>query len=254
MPRLTGFVFVGSAIFFAISTQAVAQVQIGAPGYPADSPRSALPATPPRPVSPRATDGPPRTYAPIPGPASTAPSTGPVDHPPYPVQPVPPQVQPVVPGPTPAWQTYESTAPSTPPLGQLPQRATISAFKIPAGLSLPVDQLFAELGSVPDSSVPLTPTTSYDLAYACYRRGLCSDAVVLANHGLEMCHDARLQLIKGVCLLHLGRDADAVRTAGDFRASLAHNQFFGLDAARERVNDPMRVRFDNIVEYQNTGH
>jgi hypothetical protein len=68
-----------------------------------------------------------------------------------------------------------------------------------------------------------------------------------------MCNDARLHLLKGDCELHLGRGADAERTASDFRAALAQQQFFGIEVARERINDAMAVRFDGIVEYQETG-
>jgi hypothetical protein len=128
-----------------------------------------------------------------------------------------------------------------------------SVFQIPRGLSMPATDLFRTLGYDPVHSVPLTPQTSFDIAYQCYAQELYDDAVVFARHGLTMCNDARLHLLKGVCELHLGRSAEAERTAADFRNALVQQQFFGMEVARERINDTLRVRFDNIVEYQNTG-
>jgi hypothetical protein len=62
-----------------------------------------------------------------------------------------------------------------------------------------------------------------------------------------------LHLLKGVCELHLGRGADAERTASEFRNALTQQQFFGMEAAHERINEPLSVRFDAIVGYQSTG-
>jgi hypothetical protein len=118
---------------------------------------------------------------------------------------------------------------------------------------MPAKDLFETLGYVPSSCVPLTPQTTYDIAYQCYIREMYDDAVIFARHGLTMCNDARLHLIKGVCELHLARGSEAEKTASDFRAALAQEQVFGMEAAAERVNDGLRVRFDNIVEYQSTG-
>jgi hypothetical protein len=126
-------------------------------------------------------------------------------------------------------------------------------FLIPAGLSMPAEDLFLDLGYDPVTCIPLTPTTSYDIAFKCYVRGMYSDAILFARHGLSMCNDARLHLLKGDCELHLGRGADVEKTASDFRAALAQEQLFGIESARERINDAMAVRFDTIVEYQDTG-
>jgi hypothetical protein len=35
--------------------------------------------------------------------------------------------------------------------------------------------------------------------------------------------------------------------------ALAQQQFYGIESARERINDEMATRFDDIVEYQDTG-
>jgi len=42
-------------------------------------------------------------------------------------------------------------------------------------------------------------------------------------------------------------------TATEFRNAIAGQQVFGLDVARERINDTWAVRFADIVEYQVTG-
>jgi hypothetical protein len=134
-----------------------------------------------------------------------------------------------------------------------PGRPLQSVFLIPGGLSMPAPDLYRTIGVEPVSVVPLTPTTSFDIAYKCYLQEMYSDAIVFARHGLTMCNDARLHLLKGACELYLGRGAEAERTAAEFRNALNQQQVFGMEAAVERINDPFRVRFDGIVEYQNTG-
>ena len=113
--------------------------------------------------------------------------------------------------------------------------------------------LFLDLGYDPVTCIPLTPTTSFDIAYKCYVRGLYGDAIIFARHGLTMCNDARLHLLKGDCELHLGRCGDAEKTASDFRQALSQEQVFGMAAAQERINDAMAARFGDIVTYQDTG-
>ena len=140
-----------------------------------------------------------------------------------------------------------------PAIGAPPGRPLQSVFLIPSGLSMPATDLFETLGVEPVNVVPLTPTTCFDIAYKCYRQEMYADAIVFAHHGLTMCNDARLHLLKGVCELHLRRGADVEKTASEFRNSLNQQQAFGMEAAVERINDPLRVRFDQIVEYQDTG-
>jgi hypothetical protein len=154
-----------------------------------------------------------------------------------------------VPGPAPAG----SPGMMRPAPGPASGRPLPSVFAIPAGLSMRAPDLYQILGYDPVTSIPLTPQTCFDVAYQCYLQEYYADAVVLACHGLTMCNDARLHLLKGVCELHLARSADAERTATDFRNALTQQQFFGIEAAHERINEPLSVRFDSIVEYQNTG-
>jgi hypothetical protein len=130
----------------------------------------------------------------------------------------------------------------------------LSVFVVPVGLSEPIDNLLEDLGYQAGKTFPLTPQTTFDLAYKCYADGRYSDALVFASHGLRMCNDARLHLIKGVCELHRGLTTAAELTAVDFRNALAAQQVFGINAARERINDARAVRFADIVEYQATGH
>lgn len=125
-----------------------------------------------------------------------------------------------------------------------------SLFVYPQGLSLPPEQLFASLGHWPGYSVPMTAEYCFDLAYACWIRGNAADAVILAKHGLERRNDARLHLLLGVCLLELNRPQLAEATAQDFRNAVAARFTYGLNVARERVNGPLRTRFDTVVEYQ----
>jgi hypothetical protein len=126
-----------------------------------------------------------------------------------------------------------------------------SLFTLPEGLTQDADELFEDLGYVPSHCVPLTPESCFDIAYKCYIRGRYRDALVFTTRGLTMRNDARLQLMKGVCELQLGKCETAESTAAAYRNALLQQQLFGLHVARERVNDAMRVRFDDIVGYQN---
>jgi hypothetical protein len=129
----------------------------------------------------------------------------------------------------------------------------LSAFVIPPGLSEPIENLLSDLGYESGKTFPLTPRTTFDLAYLCYADGRYADAIVFASHGLRMCNDARLHLIKGVCELHRGLGTAAELTATEFRNAVTGQQVFGLDGAHERINDAWAVRFADIVEYQATG-
>jgi hypothetical protein len=149
--------------------------------------------------------------------------------------------------------------PATPPAGTTtapvePRRPMLSAFVVPPGLSQPIEYLFSDLGFESGKTVPLTPHTTFDIAYKCYAKGLYSDAMIFASHGLQICNDARLHLLKGVCEMHRGLGSAAELTAVDYRNAIAAQQMFGLDVAHERINDSMAVRFSDIVEYQATGH
>jgi hypothetical protein len=75
-----------------------------------------------------------------------------------------------------------------------------SAFVVLPGLSERIDYLLSDFGYEAGRTLPLTPHTTFDLAYKCYADGRYSDAMI--------------------------------------------------DAARERINDPMAVRFEDLVEYQ----
>ena len=57
-----------------------------------------------------------------------------------------------------------------------------SAFAYPRGLSMPANRLFDRLGYYPSYCVPMTSDTTYDLAFACFIRGMYNDAIVFAMH------------------------------------------------------------------------
>jgi hypothetical protein len=124
-----------------------------------------------------------------------------------------------------------------------------SAFAAPVGLSMPAERLYAGLGYYPPYCLPMTSRTTYDLAHACFIRGLYEDAIAFANHGLTIRDDARLHLIKGVCLMHVGRCVEAEATVRRYLTAIDNKFVMGLANARERVNGPMRVRFEQIVEH-----
>ena len=156
-----------------------------------------------------------------------------------------PATSPAAPGPTgPRVVTPAPTGPRQPGL---------SVFAPLTGLSEPIEDLLDDLGFQHGKTMPLTPQTCFDVAYLCYADGRYADAMVFATRGLQMCDDARLFWLLGVCELHRGLTGAAEKTASDFRGAMAAQQFFGIEAARERINDPWAVRFGDIVEYQATG-
>src|SRR5262245_25537229 len=124
-----------------------------------------------------------------------------------------------------------------------------SVFTYPPGLSMSAESLFARLGQIPAHCVPMTSDTTYDLAFACFIRGMYADAIVFASHGLTLRDDARLHLIKGVCEMHLGRCAEAEATVEQYLNAISHNNLYGLAVARERINGPMRVHFEQIIKH-----
>ncbi|HEV3299184.1 MAG TPA: hypothetical protein VG055_06075 [Planctomycetaceae bacterium] len=158
----------------------------------------------------------------------------------------------MTPGPVPPGPSV-AAPPGQAPVAAGPRQPMLSAFVVPSGLSEPIENLLSDLGFEDGKTFPLTPRTTFDLAYLCYADGRYADATVFASHGLRMCNDARLHLIKGVCELHRGFGTAAELTATEFRNAIAGQQVFGLDVARERINDARAVRFADIVEYQATG-
>jgi hypothetical protein len=122
------------------------------------------------------------------------------------------------------------------------------------GFSRPVDELFSALGYSPSGPDAWTPESSFDVAYACYIRGLHADAIVVADRGLALRNDARLQLIKGVCQLHLGQRSQAESTAAAFHAAVEQGMTAGLGQALERVNDPSSVQFRGIAPVSRRGN
>jgi hypothetical protein len=158
-----------------------------------------------------------------------------------------PRMRPTMPPPAMRPMAQSGTAPEG------ARRPAISAFVVLPGLSERGDYLLSDLGYESGKTFPLTPQTTFDLAYKCYADGCYSDAMVFASHGLQMCNDARLHLLKGICELHRGMGTAAEQTAVDYRNALAAQQVLGIDAARERINDAMTLRFADIVQYQATG-
>jgi len=124
-----------------------------------------------------------------------------------------------------------------------------SVFSYPAGLSTCAECLFERLGYYPAHCVPMTSDTTYDLAYACFIRGMYEDAIAFASHGLTLRDDARLYLIKGVSELHVGRCFEAEATVEQYLNAVDSKNLIGLAYARERINGPMRVRFEQIVKH-----
>lgn len=158
----------------------------------------------------------------------------------------------MTPGPVPPGPSV-AAPPGQAPVAAGPRQPMLGAFVVPSGLSKPIENLLSDLGFEDGKTFPLTPRTTFDLAYLCYADGRYADAMVFASHGLRICNDARLHLIKGVCELHRGLGTAAELTATEFRNAIAGQQVFGLDVARERINDARAVRFADIVEYQTTG-
>jgi hypothetical protein len=49
--------------------------------------------------------------------------------------------------------------------------------------------------------------------------------------------------------MHVGRCAEAEATAGEYLNAVSSNNVIGLAVSRERINGPMRVRFEQILKH-----
>ena len=126
---------------------------------------------------------------------------------------------------------------------------------IPEGLKTPPEILFPSLGYGPAHSFPLTPTTCFDVGYKCFTYGLYQDALAFANHGLQQSNHARIYLLRAMCEMHLAQSEDARVTLVKYRhASLRPEESVGLAVARERLNDPMRVRLEVLLAAWNEAY
>lgn len=167
-----------------------------------------------------------------------------------------PDLQPALadkPAPQPAPVPGDVPAPSESiPPNVLPTPTLTPDFGIPDGLRTAPEILLPSLGFGPSHTFPLTPTTCFDAGYKCYVRGLYGDALAFANHGLKLCNHARLYLLKAMCEMQLARSEDAKSTIVHYRyAALRPQESFGLAVARERLNDPMRVRLEALLDAWN---
>jgi hypothetical protein len=134
--------------------------------------------------------------------------------------------------------------------GEPVRRPSPSTFSYPPGLSMSAEVLFRRLGYIPADCLPMTSDTTYDVAFACFIRGMYSDAIAFTDRGLAIREDARLYLLKGVCEMNAGLCIEAEATADKYLQLLRMNKnLYGLAATRERVNGPMRVRFEQILKH-----
>lgn len=160
--------------------------------------------------------------------------------------PAPPRPQPV-PDVTGRPGTPAEVAPRVIP-NPLPQPVLASGFGTPEGLMTPAEVLLPGLGFGPADCFPLTPVSCFEVGYKCYCRGLFRDALAFTDHGLKLSNHARLYLLKAVCEMHLGLADQATSTIEKYRiACVIPQETIGLFAARERINDPMRVRMEYLL-------
>jgi|GEM_PF-4983587 len=130
----------------------------------------------------------------------------------------------------------------------LPKPAAVPRMGLPKGLETPGSVLIPRLGFGPAHCFPLTPTTCFDAGYKCYSLGWYADALAFADEGLTMSNNARLYLLKAVCEMHLGHCDDAVNAMANYRLSeVIPSEAVGLYSAQERINEPMRLRLEALV-------
>lgn len=130
----------------------------------------------------------------------------------------------------------------------LPKPAGVPRFGLPKGLETTGRVLIPKLGFGPAHCFPLTPTTCFDAGYKCYSLGWNADALAFADEGLTMSNNARLYLLKAVCEMHLGHCDDAANAMASYRlAEVIPSEAVGLYAAQERINEPMRLRLEALV-------
>jgi hypothetical protein len=119
-------------------------------------------------------------------------------------------------------------------------------FRVPAGLSMPADELLRRTGyaSPPDligKPFPFTPRTCTELATLCFNLGLFQDGKALCDHILaHFPTDARLLFIRGCCELGLNEKQACNKTL------LALREVWGEGLPLQQVadiNGPIAVRF-----------
>lgn len=119
-------------------------------------------------------------------------------------------------------------------------------FLVPAGLSMPADQLLRSTGYASPSDLigkpfPFTPRTCTELATLCFHLGLYKDGKALCDHILaHFPTDARLLFIRGCCELGLSEKPACNMTLAALR------EVWGDSLPLKQVadiNGPIAVRF-----------
>jgi hypothetical protein len=150
--------------------------------------------------------------------------------------------------PTPPASSESAAFTDSPTDVTLPTPDLPPGFGTPEGLVTRPSVLIPNLGyGTPDCFV-LTPVTCFDAGYKCYIMGLYEDALAFTHHGLRQSNNARLYLLQAVCEMHLGKCEAAGQSILRYRsASTIPAETIGLGPARERINDPMRVRLEFLL-------
>jgi hypothetical protein len=130
--------------------------------------------------------------------------------------------------------------------------AGYDVFQAPAGLSTPVDQLLALRGTCGPNCYPFTPANCFELAKACYRMCMYSDALALLNHAIRHDRQASYYYLKAMTELQLGRCQDGLASVREMLGAQAEGLNEGLPAIMEGYNGPLRAQVDELARFAET--
>jgi hypothetical protein len=132
------------------------------------------------------------------------------------------------------------------------EAAGYNVFETPSGLTTPVEQLLALRGACGPNCFPFTPANSFELAKACYRMCMYSDALALLNHAIRHDRQASYYYLKAMTEMQLGRCQDALASVREMLGAQAEGLSEGLSATQEGYNGPLRAQVDELARFAET--
>jgi hypothetical protein len=128
-------------------------------------------------------------------------------------------------------------------------------FQAPEGLTTPVDSLLAMSGCCGCGSskcFPFTPSNCFELAKACYRMCMFSDAVALLKHAVKHDRQASYYYLKAMTEMQLGHCQDALASVREMQAAKAAGLDEALAPTMEVYNGPLRAQVDELARFAET--
>ncbi|QDT36726.1 outer membrane protein assembly factor BamD [Stratiformator vulcanicus] len=124
----------------------------------------------------------------------------------------------------------------------------INPFTPPDGMATPIDSLLCRTGQGAVKCFVFSPRNCFDLAAACYRRGLYQDAIALLDRALQYGPNAGYFYLRGMAEMQIGECDAAGESAQGVAQSLRAGNIGGLDRIGERFNGPVAIQMRALIE------